>query len=111
MMQVAGLMLIAIGLYGIVATKHVVRMILALNIMEMGAFIWIISIGYVQGGIAPIYTASTRQVSKFVDPFTQAMVLTAIVIGFGVTALSIGVARYIYKQHGTYDLSKIGGEV
>jgi multicomponent Na+:H+ antiporter subunit C len=38
------------------------------------------------------------------------MVLTAIVIGFGVTALGLAFARRMYAQYGTYDLSEIGGE-
>jgi len=111
MMQIVGLSLIVIGLYGIVSTKHVIRMLIALNILEVGANIWIISIGYVKGGVAPIYTGEAASVaSRFVDPLPQAMVLTAIVIGFGVTALGLAFARRMYAQYGTYDLSEIGGE-
>ncbi|MDX1359455.1 MAG: sodium:proton antiporter [Clostridia bacterium] len=47
---------------------------------------------------------------KFVDPLPQALVLTSIVIGLGITALGLVFARRIHKKYGTYDLNEIGGE-
>ncbi len=111
MIQFAGIALILIGIYGLMTTKHMIKLIIALNVMELGANIFIISIGFVAHGLAPIYTADLpNQAFSFVDPLPQAMVLTAIVIGFGVSALGLVVAQNIYKKHGTYDLSEIGGE-
>lgn len=111
MTQFTGIALILIGIYGLMTTKHVIKLIVALNILELGANLFIISLGFVQGGVAPILTNEVQtDLNVFVDPLPQAMVLTAIVIGFGVTALGLAFARKIYKQYGTYDLSKIGGE-
>jgi multisubunit Na+/H+ antiporter MnhC subunit len=43
------------------------------------------------------------------DPIPQALVLTSIVIGFGVTALALTLIVKLYKNTGTLDVSKIRG--
>jgi multicomponent Na+:H+ antiporter subunit C len=45
-----------------------------------------------------------------VDPLPQAIVLTAIVIGFGVTAVALMLVRNIYKKNGTLEIDEIRGE-
>lgn len=111
MIQFAGIALILIGIYGLMTTKHMIKLIIALNVLELGANIFIISVGFVKNGLAPILTADVpSDLLNFVDPLPQAMVLTAIVIGFGATALGLAVARKVYGKYQTYDLSEIGGE-
>lgn len=41
------------------------------------------------------------------DPLVQAMTLTAIVIGFGVTAVLLGLAYRVYRSHRTVDLDEL----
>ncbi|MEA3506974.1 MAG: NADH-quinone oxidoreductase subunit K, partial [Elusimicrobiota bacterium] len=45
--------------------------------------------------------------SAAVDPLTQAMVLTSIVIGLSVVALMVAIAIRIYERFNTFDVSKI----
>jgi multicomponent Na+:H+ antiporter subunit C len=47
--------------------------------------------------------------SKMVDPIPQALVLTAIVIGLGVTALALALAIRVYGHYKTLDTRKIRG--
>jgi multicomponent Na+:H+ antiporter subunit C len=42
-----------------------------------------------------------------VDPLPQALVLTAIVIGVGTTAIALVVAKMIHSQYHTFDLDEI----
>ena len=44
---------------------------------------------------------------RFVDPLTQAMVLTSIVIGLGVLSLMVAMCIRLYEKHGTFDMSVI----
>jgi len=112
MIRIASLILILIGLYGILSTKNVIKMIVSINIMELGVNIFIISVGFINKGIAPILTNGfSSSTLNFVDPLPQALVLTSIVIGLGLTALGLAFARKLYKKHGTYDLSEIGGNL
>lgn len=41
------------------------------------------------------------------DPLVQALTLTAIVIGFGVTALLLGLAYRVYTSHFAVDLERV----
>ena len=97
-----------VGLYGLLTQRNVIKIIISLNVLEIGLNIFIISIGYVQDGVAPIFTGvySTPSVG-FVDPLPQALVLTAIVIGVGTTALGLALAKNIYNKYGTYDLDEM----
>jgi multicomponent Na+:H+ antiporter subunit C len=100
-----------LGLYGILTRRNVIKIIISLNILEIGLNIFIISTGYVHGGIAPIYTlVSNNNSVNFVDPLPQALVLTAIVIGVGTTALGLALARKMYLKHGTFELDEMGEE-
>jgi multicomponent Na+:H+ antiporter subunit C len=79
--------------------------------MEIGLNIFIISIGYVNGGEAPIFSSeATSSALIFVDPLPQALVLTAIVIGVGTTALALAFAKQIYAKYQTFDLDEMGEE-
>lgn len=110
MIRIASLIIVLIGLYGILSTKNVIRMIIAVNIMELGVNIFIISVGFINNGIAPILTSEANSsLLDFVDPLPQALVLTSIVIGLGITALGLSFARKMHQKYGTYDLSEIGG--
>jgi multicomponent Na+:H+ antiporter subunit C len=110
MINIAAIILMLLGLYSLLSTKHIIKMIIGLNVFEVGLNLFIITIGYNANGIAPILT-KTNNISDFVDPLPQAIVLTAIVIGFGVTAVALMVAKKIYAQHGTYDINEIGGKL
>lgn len=108
MLQYAAIILIMLGLYGLLTQRNVIKIIVSLNILEIGLNIFIISIGFVEGGIAPIFTSQNNtNALVFVDPLPQALVLTAIVIGVGTTALGLALAKKIYNQHGTFDLDLI----
>lgn len=111
MLQYAAIILIMLGLYGLLTQRNVIKIIVSLNILEIGLNIFIVSLGYVSGGVAPIFTSvyATNAVN-FVDPLPQALVLTAIVIGVGTTALGLAIAKRIYNQYGTFELDEIKGE-
>ncbi len=111
MILIVSLILILIGLYQLLETRNIIKMLVGLNILEIGVNIFIIAIGFVKGGVAPILTSEVfNNLRTFVDPLPQALVLTSIVIGLGVTALGLAYAKKIYEMYGTYDLNEIGGD-
>jgi NADH-quinone oxidoreductase subunit K/multicomponent Na+:H+ antiporter subunit C len=95
--------LIVIGIFGILTRKNIIRILLAINILQTGVNLLLVAIGWRPEGLAPIVTEQTSGMVGFVDPLPQAMVLTAIVIAFGTTALGLIIAVNYYRQHG--DLS------
>jgi multicomponent Na+:H+ antiporter subunit C len=48
-----------------------------------------------------------RPGEEVADPLVQAMTLTAIVIGFGVTALLLAIVHRVYVSHETVDLDEL----
>ena len=100
------LILFCIGLYGIICKRNIVKIIIGLCIMEYAMNVFFVLLGYKFHGRAPI-DADNQTILNMVDPLPQALVLTSIVIGLGVTALLISLAVRIYEKHGTFDITKI----
>jgi multisubunit Na+/H+ antiporter MnhC subunit len=100
----SGFGLILIGLWGILTQRHIIRMIIGFSLLDTGIHMVIVSIGYVTGGTAPIIDTAVpvaEAASRVVDPVPSALVLTAIVIGLGVTAVMLSFAVRIHKTRRT----------
>jgi multisubunit Na+/H+ antiporter MnhC subunit len=98
--------LFLIGLYGVVVKRNLIKIVIGIAIMEYSVNLFLILVGYVKDGTAPIITDQVSE-GVFVDPLPQAMVLTAIVIGLATTALLLAIAIRIYKKYGTFDIREI----
>jgi multicomponent Na+:H+ antiporter subunit C len=84
---VAAVLLFVLGFYGVLAFPHLLRKIVAVNVMSSGVFLLLISI-------------ARRDAAEFPDPVPHAMVLTGIVVGISVSAFAMMLARRIYYQTG-----------
>ena len=104
------LMLFMVGLYGGLVKRNLIKIIISLIIMESAVNVFIVMVGYRKDGIAPIMNKAMEAetfVRSAVDPLPQALVLTAIVIGLGVTAMTVAIAMRLYERYGTYDIKEI----
>ena len=104
-----GFILILIGLYGALTNRNILRIIVSFTIANTGVNLIIIAVGYMIGRAAPILdeaVPATEAVERIIDPLPQALVLTAIVIGVGITALMLTYAYKLYEAKGTLDISK-----
>ena len=99
--------LILIGLYIILVKHNLIKVIIGLGILDTGVNIFLISIGYITKGTAPIFSGPRIESEHMVDPVPQALVLTAIVIGVAVLALALSLAIRLYQHYGTLNLRKI----
>ena len=71
-------------------SHNAVKTVIGLCVMDYGVNIFLISVGYVPGGTAPIFTQGEITAASYsVDPIPQALTLTSIVIGACVTAMSL----------------------
>jgi multisubunit Na+/H+ antiporter MnhC subunit len=105
----SGLGLILIGLWGMLTQRNMIRIIIGFSLMDTGIHMVMVSIGYVTGGTAPIINDAVpiaEAVNRVVDPVPSALVLTAIVIGLGVTAVMLSFAVRIYKTQKTLMIDK-----
>ena len=100
----SGLGLVLVGLWGMLTQRNIIRMIIGFSLTDTGIHMVMVSIGYVTGGTAPIINDAVpiaEAASRVVDPVPSALVLTAIVIGLGVTAVMLSYAVRIYKARKT----------
>jgi len=63
--------------------------------------------GMTQGEPAFVYEEGTGLNQQLADPLPQALVLTAIVIGFGIVAFILALKYKYYKNTGTYDMDQV----
>lgn len=82
----SGLSLIGIGLYGTVAYGHLLRKIIAINVMS--------------GGIFLVFVALARRAPGMVDPVPQAMVITGIVVAVCASAVALVLAVRVAAETG-----------
>ena len=103
-------MLVLVGFYGVVASRHVVRIVVGLLIAEHGVRLLLVLIGHRRGGQAPILQpddAVGALVGQAVDPLPQALVLTSIVIGLGVLALLVALCLRLHERYGSFDITRM----
>ncbi len=103
---VTGVLLILIGLWGLLTNKDMIRMIVGCSLFDLGVHIVMLSVGYISGGTAPIVEKLADPGKTYVDPVPQALVLTAIVIGLGITAFMLTYAVSLYEKKGTLDIDR-----
>lgn len=80
-----GALLFCLGLYGLILHAHLLRKILAFNLMGSGCFLVLV-------GLA--------QRSGPVDPVPHALVLTGIVVAVSATAFALILMRQLYVESG-----------
>jgi multisubunit Na+/H+ antiporter MnhC subunit len=107
--MITGFILILMGLYGALTNSNLLRMIVSFSIANTGVNVVLVAVGYMKGRSAPILDQAipvAEATSKIIDPVPGALVLTAIVIGLGVTTLMLAYAYKLYEMKGSLDISK-----
>jgi len=96
--------LVGIALYIIISQRNLIKLVMGIVILESGVNLFLITLGYREAGIAPIYTNAPEGV--MVLPIPQALTLTSIVIGVATTALMLSMIMLIYRHSGDIDSEK-----
>ena len=102
--------LLAVGLYGLLAKKNMLKKILGLVILDNAVNLLLIAVGYRSGKGAPILLTGDDPAvfaRSSVDPLPQALVLTSIVIGLGVTMILVAMALRLHQRYGTLDVDRM----
>lgn len=104
--------LFALGTF-LVLRRDLVHVVWGIAIISQAANLYLLTMG----GIAratfdsvPVLAHHGESVPETTDPLVQALVLTAIVISFGMTAFALVLTFRVYEENGTIDVSKLEGE-
>src|SRR5581483_2116943 len=94
--------LMAVGIYGMVTSRHYVHLIGCLSVVQSGTYVLLLAIGFVWHSGPPIFYDHPPG-TPAVDPVMQALVLTDVVVGAAVSALLLALALQLHKRRNTLD--------
>jgi multicomponent Na+:H+ antiporter subunit C len=86
--------LVGIGLYGLIVQPHPLRKLLAFNVMGSGVFV-------IFGALAKRGGAA----GMLADPVPQALLITAIVVAFAATAMTVALLLRLIESTGSASLA------
>lgn len=92
------------GVY-LLLSRHVVRIIIGVAILSAAVNLVILYSGRIVSGVPPVIAANGATLgAEAANPLPQALILTAIVIGFALTAFAAALALQILRSTGTLDM-------
>src|SRR5574339_1260518 len=104
---VAGV-LYAAGLY-LMLRRRLAQLIIGLGLLSNGTNLLIFTAGGLTRGRPHVVAAGAAALEPpYADPVPQALVLTAIVIAFGLTAFLLVLAHRVHATAGTDDVDDVG---
>lgn len=92
--------LFSVGVY-LVLSKSLLRILLGTTLITHGVHLLLLTMSGLKTGAAPLLG---EEAEAYVDPLPQALILTSIVISFGVTAFFIVLAYRTYRSTGSDDV-------
>lgn len=99
--------LYAAGIY-MILRRSLVKLILGIIILGNGANLLIFLLGRITKGSPPLIPGDLQTFAgAYADPIPQALILTAIVISFGLQSFAIVLIKRAYKVVGTDDLDEM----
>lgn len=96
--------LFAGGIYSILR-RSLIKLIIGIILLSQGANLLVFSAGGLQEN-TPVFVDGKETTKLFSDPLPQALVLTAIVIGFGLIIFSISLLMKAQKALGNDDINE-----
>ena len=102
--------LYAAGIY-LMLRRRLAQLIIGLGLLSNGTNLLIFAAGGLTRAHPPLVPdGADRLIQPYADPVPQALVLTAIVIGFGLLAFSLVLAHRVHATIGTDDVDEVGRE-
>jgi len=91
------------GIAGIATSRNLIHLAVCLTVTQSSSYVFLLSVGYVKHGKAPIFVGGTKLGSTAVDPVVQALTLTDVVVSVAVIALILALALDAHRLSGTVD--------
>ncbi len=96
------------GAFYMILRRSIIKLVMGLIILSNAANLVIFTVAGMTRADPPFLNEATKTASNTVaDPLPQALILTAIVIAFGVLAFSVVLIHRAYEVVGTDDLDQM----
>jgi multicomponent Na+:H+ antiporter subunit C len=88
--------------------RSIAKFIIGLVLLGHATHLLIFTAGRPISGAPPLIAEGVEQLSgRYADPLPQALILTAIVISFGVQAFTLVLVKRVYQTQGSGDLDQM----
>lgn len=103
------IILFFIGVYGLCSRRNILKTIISLSITQAALILFFLSINAGKDSTPPIGTelSQVSQIQHVADPLPQALMLTAVVVGISVTAVSLTMFVTISHQYGSTNWNRV----
>ena len=108
------ILLMVIGLYAVLAKSNLVKKVIGLNLLQTAVFLFYLSIGKVDGALAPIIwepenpdATHVLEGVQYENPLPHVLMLTAIVVGVSITAVALALIVRMKHAYGTVEEGEI----
>ena len=105
--EIVAVILFGIGFTTLLLKRNLIKKIIGFNIMDTAIYLFLTSVGYIEGRTAPILVDGITDASHYINPIPSGLVLTGIVVSVSVSALMLSLTIRLYRKYHTLNIDRI----
>ena len=105
--ELVAVLLFGIGFTTLLLNRNIIKKIIGFNIMDTAIYLFLTSVGYIEGRTAPILVDGITSASHYINPIPSGLVLTGIVVSVSVSALMLSLTVRLYRRYHTLNIDHI----
>jgi len=105
--EIVAVLLFGIGFTALLLNRNIIKKIIGFNIMDTAIYLFLTSVGYIEGRTAPILVDGITEATHYINPIPSGLVLTGIVVSVSVSALMLALTVRLYRRYHTLDIDRI----
>ena len=105
--ELVAVLLFGIGFTTLLLNRNIIKKIIGFNIMDTAIYLFLTSVGYIEGRTAPILADGITEASHYINPIPSGLVLTGIVVSVSVSALMLSLTVRLYRRYHTLNIDHI----
>ena len=105
--ELVAVLLFALGFTTLLLNLNIIKKIIGVNIIDTAIYLFLTSVGYIEGRTAPILVDGITDASHYINPIPSGLVLTGIVVSVSVSALMLSLTVRLYRRYHTLNIDHI----
>lgn len=105
--EIVAVLLFGIGFTALLLNRNIIKKIIGFNIMDTAIYLFLTSVGYIEGRTAPILVDGITEATHYINPIPSGLVLTGIVVSVSVSALMLSLTVRLYRRYHTLNIDHI----
>jgi multicomponent Na+:H+ antiporter subunit C len=109
------IILMMMGIYAMIANRHLVRKLIGLSIFQTAIILFFISIASREGGTVPVLLGGHGHPAPpgtvYLNPLPHVLMLTAIVVAVSSTGVALAILLRVHRRYGTLEEDRIMEQV